>query len=223
VLFPFVYQAAAIVCLRHWGSSAPWQDVDFFSGGFVGVTLLFQLYEAKFKRGMLRSPETIRELAGLTYDRATVGWGSILTLGELAVFLDYGHWHLTLELRRPVVQSAGLLLYVLAVAGLMWTDTCLVRNFQGDLKDRQLMTTGPFAIVRHPRYAGLLLSKLGFALTFASIFAWFSLLASIILIRRRIRLEETHLQEIFGPSYSDYMQRTPGLFPRSVVEYLRQQ
>jgi protein-S-isoprenylcysteine O-methyltransferase Ste14 len=75
------------------------------------------------------------------------------------------------------------------------------------------MTTGPFAIVRHPRYAGLLLAKLGFSLLFANVFAWASLLATILLIRRRIRLEETHLREIFGPGYSRYTERTPRLLP----------
>ena len=213
LLFPFIYQAAAVLCLRHWGSSAPWRDLDYFSGGFVALTLLLLLYEIQFKHGILQLRETMQEAAGLTYDPATVRWGSILAVGDLAVFLDYGHWHLTVALRRSVPQTTGLMLYTLAVAGLMWTDTCLARHFQGDLKDRRVMATGPFAIVRHPRYAGLLLAKVGFALVFGSVFAWFSLLASILLIRRRIRLEEAHLQRVFGPSYTDYMQRTPRMLP----------
>ncbi len=213
LLSPFAYQGVALLCMRHWGSAAPWSDLDFFSGGFFALTALLLVYETPFKRGIFHSRETLREASGLSYDPATVTWGSALAVGDLSVFLDYGHWHLIPALRQPGLQITGLALYACAMAGLMWTDTCLVRHFQGDPNHRQLMTTGPFAVVRHPRYAGLLLAKLGFSLVLASIFAWTSMLASILLIRRRIRLEERHLREIFGPKYSNYAERKPRLIP----------
>jgi protein-S-isoprenylcysteine O-methyltransferase Ste14 len=137
----------------------------------------------------------------------------MLPLGDLLVFLDYGHWHLMPALRQRGLQMTGLVLYACAVAVLMWTDTYLARHFQGDSGSRQLMTIGPFSIVRHPRYAGLLLAKLGFSLLFASIFGWISLLVSILLIRRRIRLEEIHLHESYGPGYASYTARTRRLLP----------
>ena len=213
LISPFAYQAIALLCLRHWRSANPWPDLNFFSGGFFVLTALLLLYEIRFNRGIFQSRETLREASGLSYDPATVRWGSVLAVADLSVFLDYGHWHLTPALRQPALQIGGLVLYAGAVAGLMWTDTCLVRHFQGDPVNRQLMTTGPFGIVRHPRYAGLLLGKLGLSLLFASVFAWLSLLVSILLIRRRIRLEETHLREIFGPVYSRYAENMPRLLP----------
>jgi protein-S-isoprenylcysteine O-methyltransferase Ste14 len=212
-----VYQGIALLCLRHWGSITPWSDLDFLSGGFFALNAILLVYEIRFNRGILESREKLREASGLNYDPATIRSGSLFAVGELSVFLDYGHWHLMPALRLPGLQFAGVALYACAMAGLMWTDTCLVRHFQGDLNQRQLMTTGPFAIVRHPRYAGLLLAKLGFSLLFASGFAWISLLASILLVRRRIRLEEAHLREIFGPSYSSYMETTPRLIPRHLL------
>jgi protein-S-isoprenylcysteine O-methyltransferase Ste14 len=213
LLAPFAYQGIALCCLRHWGSATPWSDLDLFSGSFIALTALLLMYETPFKRGIFRSRETLREASGLSYDPATVVWGSALAVGDLSVFLDYGHWHLTPALRQPGLQITGLALYACAMAGLMWTNTCLVRHFQGDLNHRQLMTTGPFAAVRHPRYASLLLAKLGFSLILASILAWISMLASILLIRRRIRLEELYLREVFGPKYSSYTERTPCLIP----------
>jgi protein-S-isoprenylcysteine O-methyltransferase Ste14 len=191
----------------------PWSDLDSFSGGFFALNVILLVYEIRYNRGILRSRQKLREASGLNYDPATVKWGSLLAVGELSIFLDYGHWHLLPALRVPGLQWAGLALYACAMAGLMWTDTCLVRHFQGDLKQRQLITKGPFAIVRHPRYAGLLLAKLGFSLLLASGLAWASLLASMLLIRRRIRLEESHLREVFGPTYTRYTERTPRLLP----------
>ena len=213
MLSPFAYQAVALLCLRHWRGDAPWRDLDRFSGGYLALTALLLLYEIRFCRGMVRSRETLREASGLTYDPATVRWGSLLAVADLSVFLDYAHWNLAPALRLPALQATGLTLYACAVAGLMWTDTRLARHFQGDLHQRELMNNGPFAIVRHPRYAGLMAAKLGFALIFASVLAWASLLALVFLMRRRIRLEEAHLQTIFGPAYRSYMQCRSRLLP----------
>lgn len=47
-------------------------------------------------------------------------------VADLAVFLDYGHWHLVPALEQPLLQSLGLGLY-LAVA--IWRDTYLARYF----------------------------------------------------------------------------------------------
>jgi len=212
-LWPFAYQGVALFCLRHWRNAAPWSDLDFFSGSFFAFTAILLVYETPIRRGICDSRETLREASGLIYDPATVAWGGALAVGDLSVFLDYGHWHLIPALRQPGLQITGLALYACSMAELMWTDTCLARHFQGDPNHRQLMTNGPFDVVRHPRYAGLLLAKLGFSLVLASIFAWASMLASVLLIRRRIRLEELHLREVFGPRYSNYAERTHRLIP----------
>lgn len=210
----FLYQATALLCLRHWRSATPWEDLDFFSGSFFLFNTFLLLHRVRFSLGILNSRETLREASGLNYDPATIRLGTVLAIADLSVFLDYAHWHLMPSLRQPALQIAGLMLYACAVAGLMWTDNYLVRHFQGDLNNRALMTTGPFGIVRHPRYASLLLAKLGFTLLFASVLAWISLAASILMVRRRIRLEETRLWEVFGPGYDTYSERTARLIPR---------
>ena len=213
LLSSFLYQVAALLCLRHWRSSTPWQDLDFFSSGFFVLNVLLLLHRLRFSRGIFGSREMLREASGLNYDPATIRLGTLLAIADLSVFLDYAHWHLIPALRQPGLQAAGLVLYAAAVAGLMWTDGCLIRYFRGDLNHRQLMTTGPYGVVRHPRYASLFLAKLGFTLLFAGVFAWISLLASILMIRRRIRLEEAHLREIFGPAYLEYSKQTDRLLP----------
>ena len=210
---PFAYQVIAILCLRHWKSATPWADLDLFSGGFFALTAILLLYEIPFRTRTFHSRERLRELSGLSYDPDTVKWGGVIVVAELAVFLDYGHWHLLPAFREPVLQAIGLALYACAMASIMWADTWLARQFQMNSRDRKLMTAGPFGIVRHPRYAGQVLAKLGVSLIFASIFAWVSLLASMILVRRRIRLEEDHLKDIFGTSYDTYAQSTDRLFP----------
>jgi len=213
LLAPFAYQGIAVLCLRQWRSATPWVDLDLFSGGFFALTAILLIYEIPFRRNIFHSRESLREASGLSYDRDAVKWGSIIAVADLSVFLDYGHWHLLPVLRVPALQATGLAVYACAMATTMWADTWLTRHFQGHSHARQLMTAGPFGIVRHPRYAGQLIAKLGASLIFASVFAWISLLASIILVRRRIRLEEDHLKDIFGSSYDTYAQTTDRLFP----------
>src|SRR5205814_5723093 len=104
------------------------------------------------------------EASELSYDPDTVKWGSALAVADISVFLDYGHWHLLPVLRVPALQITGLVLYACAMGSIMCTDTWLARQFQDYSNDLQLMTTGPFGLVRHPRYAGLLIAKLGVSL-----------------------------------------------------------
>ena len=73
------------------------------------------------------------------------------------------------------------------------------------------MTDGPYHYIRHPRYAGLLATRLALPLLFGSVVAYLLLAAWIWMTRRRVRLEETHLITKFGEVYTSYAARTPGL------------
>jgi protein-S-isoprenylcysteine O-methyltransferase Ste14 len=140
-------------------------------------------------------------------------FGAILEPGKLAVVLDYGHWHLVPALEQPVLRTLGLVLGVAGSAGLVWTDRWLARHFASEEAAARLMTGGPYRLVRHPRYASILLLGLSTPLVFASILGWplwFLLLAAI---RRRIAREEPHLRELFGNAYEAYAGRTPRLVP----------
>jgi protein-S-isoprenylcysteine O-methyltransferase Ste14 len=212
-LFPFLYPLLALLCLRQWGTNHPWARLDVFSGSFLALSAFLALRQIQFKRSILRSREVLREASGANCDPATVKWASLQSLSELAVFLDYAHWHLVPSLEKPVLQAVGLGLAVLSVVWLLWTDTILVKHFDRGLDNRELITRGPFRAIRHPRYAGLLGFKAGFALTFASVLGWLSLAVALAVVRRRIQLEENYLRGVFGQTYESYMQRTARMFP----------
>ncbi len=77
-----------------------------------------------------------------------------------------------------------------------------------------LATTGPYARVRHPQYAGFILIMLGF------LFQWPTLLTAIMfpvllfMYARLARGEEEEARRNFGEGYARYAARTPGFFPR---------
>ncbi len=213
ILFSVGYVALALACLRQWGTSTPWARVDVFSGTFLGLMILTIPYELYIGRATLRSREVFREASGMTYDTRTLAVGALLSAGDLLVFLDYGHWHLARGLAQHIFQGSGIALDAIAVAWLLWADTYLARHFRGALSQRVVMQDGPFHYVRHPRYAGTLAIRIAFALVFASVIAWLLALAWLLVLLRRIRLEERHLQELFGGDYGAYRRRTPRLLP----------
>ena len=82
----------------------------------------------------------------------------------------------------------------------------------------RLCTSGPYAFVRNPLYAGNMLMYLGIVfiagaasvlLMAATTFSFFLIQYSLI-----ISLEEERLDELFGQKYSLYKENVPAIFPR---------
>ena len=212
--FSAVYLAAALACLRQWRAANPWARLDVFSGGLLVLGVLWTAADTRWHKAIFRSAETMKEASGSSYDPWLLRWIALLSLADLTVFLDYGHWHLVPALEQPALQAMGLGLYLLGALWLLWVDRYLSRHFLADPTARKVITGGPYHYVRHPRYAAVLSSRVAFALALASVLAWVFALIWLALILRRIRLEEAHLRELFGADYETYTLRTPRLLPR---------
>ena len=110
----------------------------------------------------------------------------------------------------------GLLLTIAGLLFACWARSVLGRNWSGVVQikqDHELITRGPYRLVRHPIYTGLLLAFLGSAIALGQ---WRGLLALIIIgasFWRKWRLEEHWMKEQFGATYTDYMQRTKAIVP----------
>jgi protein-S-isoprenylcysteine O-methyltransferase Ste14 len=109
--------------------------------------------------------------------------------------------------------------FIITVAGLAftcWARAILGRNWSGVVQlkqDHELIVRGPYSIVRHPIYTGLLLAFLGSAIAVGK---WRALLAVLIVgfsFWRKLRLEERWLCELFGDQYRAYMMRVKALVP----------
>jgi protein-S-isoprenylcysteine O-methyltransferase Ste14 len=161
---------------------------------FVFYTIIFCI--------MILRPEPV--------SRATGVWPALL-----AVAGSYGVWLIPLLPRGPelpalavasaliLLVSEGLVLYPLVVLG---------GSFSLIPQARKLVTSGPYAYIRHPLYlieeaavAGVLLQ-----------YAWFAALPFFVLHVavqiRRMQLEEMVLRKAF-PEYAAYAKRTQRLIP----------
>jgi protein-S-isoprenylcysteine O-methyltransferase Ste14 len=80
-------------------------------------------------------------------------------------------------------------------------------------RERRLATTGPYARVRHPQYAGFVLIMLGFLLQWPTLvtLVMFPILV-FMYVRLALREEREAIAE-FGEEYRRYMARTPGFIP----------
>jgi protein-S-isoprenylcysteine O-methyltransferase Ste14 len=79
--------------------------------------------------------------------------------------------------------------------------------------DAQLITTGPYAWVRHPMYTALCLNCAGLAVWYGT---WYQGLAAALvlpIVVAKARLEERHLRQLFA-TYPAYAAITPMLLPR---------
>ena len=115
------------------------------------------------------------------------------------------------------LRWVGFALGLITVAFWTWTQITLDTQWSAQLqltKNHHLITTGPYAWLRHPLYAGLFGWSLSLALLTANwIFVAVCLLAFAGLLWR-IPKEEHMLLEAFGDEYKAYMQHTGRFFPR---------
>ena len=78
------------------------------------------------------------------------------------------------------------------------------------------MTDGPYGVVRHPRYFGVLVGISGFALICSYLWLYLLVVASLPVGWFMIELEERELKERFGSEYDAYCRRVPRFFPRQI-------
>ena len=104
---------------------------------------------------------------------------------------------------------------LLVIAGTLFAICALLvlgRSISILPEARRLVTSGPYAIVRHPLYLGEIVALAGIALQYLS--AWALLLLALVSAfqLQRMKYEELVLLQSF-PEYRDYMARTARLVP----------
>jgi protein-S-isoprenylcysteine O-methyltransferase Ste14 len=145
-----------------------------------------------------------------------------LPLIAAMLLLGPGEWFGHSLLREQFVphsiafQSMGLFLCIAGAAIACWARHLLGANWSATVQlkdDHQLIMRGPYRLIRHPIYSGLLLLFLGNAVLVGD---WRGLLAVAIVFLsfwRKLRLEERWLSQLFGETYRQYLARTKALIP----------
>jgi len=82
--------------------------------------------------------------------------------------------------------------------------------------DHRLVTSGPYARIRHPAYTSLMLMSLGGAMFFLNIVLFVDFLVVLAVANYRARIEEALLSspQGFGIQYRAYVARTGRFVPK---------
>lgn len=131
-------------------------------------------------------------------------------------------WHRETLYDTPYMWLAALPFFVAAmsifrrVKGHLSNQQLIGRNeLAPERYEQRLVTTGPFARVRHPVYGAHFLMLLGWTVGSGLLVCYamvgFSLAAGTIMIT----LEERELERRFGEPYREYKRRVPAFLPRS--------
>ena len=156
-------------------------------------------------------PELFRERLGSLFQKEQKSWDKLWVIAMMVVWLgglvlmalDGGRYHWS---HVPVwVQVVDFMLIVSACGSRCSPSRRTATRRVKIQKERghRVVTTGPYAYVRHPMYSGTLLFSVGTALLFGS---WWGLLAvalfGVLLAVRAVLEEETLKAELEG--YADY-------------------
>ena len=121
---------------------------------------------------------------------------------------------------RLVTLALGALLYFPGLVLYLWAWQTLGEMYDVSSSvgaqlyaDHRLITHGPFALMRHPMYLGLIFAAAGGLLiyrTWTFVFVSISFLGLVL----RARREEQALAAEFGLAWQTYCQQVPGWIPR---------
>ena len=128
-----------------------------------------------------------------------------------------GSWTCSNIVSRGVwMAPAGALAVCGGLGFAVWARVALAGNWSGIVtlkEDHQLVRAGPYGVVRHPIYTGLLTALLGTAL---AVDQWRGVLSFCIITASflaKIQTEETFMSHAFGKSHESYCRQTARLIP----------
>lgn len=105
------------------------------------------------------------------------------------------------------------------VGGLLfavWARRYLGRNWSSSVtikQDHELITTGPYSLVRHPIYTGILTGFLGTAIALSQVRGFIGFVLVLLILWPKLRIEEKWMRSQFGETYADYARHTAALVP----------
>jgi protein-S-isoprenylcysteine O-methyltransferase Ste14 len=150
--------------------------------------------------------------------RAEMRYRAVMALGAILFLLPAHDYYGRLRLWSPGLAVAWVCVALIAVglAFSWWARLHLGRLWSGNITakaEHHVVDTGPYGLVRHPIYTGLLLAIL--ATMAAKGIVWGVAGAALLTIGiiMKARLEERFLRGELGSAYDDYAKRVPMLVP----------
>lgn len=161
--------------------------------------------------GISGRPGSAEWLAGILF-------GVALAIGVAAPVLAL------LDVVEPVkafdsatVHAAGVALFAIGLVGTLLAQAAMGSSWRIGVDEQsrtELVTGGPFTIVRNPIFAAMLPASAGLALMVPSVVAFAGLAALFVALELQVRIvEEPYLLRTHGAEYSSYAARVGRFVP----------
>jgi protein-S-isoprenylcysteine O-methyltransferase Ste14 len=115
----------------------------------------------------------------------------------------------------PWRAAVGLVLFALGLGFAVWARVHIARNWGTPMTQKaepELVTSGPYRLVRHPIYSGILVAGVGTALALNWVWLAAVVLPAVFFIYSAT-VEERYLTEQFPDDYPAYKRSTKMLVP----------
>jgi protein-S-isoprenylcysteine O-methyltransferase Ste14 len=159
-------------------------------------------------------------VAAFSMKRGHVPWGRelsiravivvvVIILVRLGAFRDHSlNTH-------PWRYGFGLILFALGLGFAIWARVSIGRNWGGPMtrkNEPELVTSGPYGLVRHPIYTGILVAGLGTAVALSWLYLWGVLLLGLYFVYSAT-VEQRYMAEQFPNAYPAYKGSTKMFVP----------
>lgn len=184
----------------------------FYESFFPVVWIAFLIYW-RIKAAHTKTPQRLEPAAS----------GILRVLAFLIVILLLSTTRIPLPWLYGQLWPSGIWPFwigaAITVAGLLfavWARKHLGSNWSSSVTIKQghdLITTGPYALVRHPIYTGILTGFLGTAIALSQVRGAIGFVIIFLVLWAKLRREEKWMRSQFGETYAAYAHQTAALVP----------
>ncbi|HEX2808619.1 MAG TPA: isoprenylcysteine carboxylmethyltransferase family protein [Kineosporiaceae bacterium] len=159
-------------------------------------------------------------VAAFSVKRGRILWGRELRIRALIIVIVIALTRLGVFRSHdfqtdPWRAGLGLVLFAVGLGFAIWARLHIGRNWGGPMTqkdDPELVTSGPYHLVRHPIYSGILVAGAGTALALGWTWLIAVLLAGVYFVYSAT-VEERYMNELFPDAYPEYKRSTKMLVP----------
>ena len=188
--------------------------IDYYQGWIYSAVSLLGMFmnfaltieDSELLNERSKPPKDAKE-----WDKNILKLSTLITvIAYVVAGLDSGRYHWSPHLHWGagvlgiVLMLLGQVLFLIAKkTNRFFSSVVRIQNDRG----HTVCETGPYRIVRHPGYLGMIISWIGFPLLIGSIWSAIPVVFAIILLLVRTHLEDrTLVEELTG--YCEYIQKT---------------
>lgn len=188
---------------------SPFEAMSLISDAWIVLCLYWAVSALRVKQMKSIAPPKVRAIQLL-----------FLVPGGYLLFVR--HTQIPLMQRQVLPESAvvaviGVALAWIGVAFAIWARYVLGSNWSSQVairENHELIQSGPYRLVRHPIYTGIIVATWGTAIAIGQSGGFVGVVLIILGLAYKSRQEELRLHATFGDSWAAHQQRTGMFLPK---------